>query len=178
MTLFPKLNFDIMRDFAHITNIGKIPNILVVHPSVPAKNVKELIALGKSRPNTCARLARDRQPAAPRRRDLQMMTGVQMVHVPYKGAAPALTDVVGGPFEVYFGAIVSTIQHVKNGKVRPLGVASLKRVETFPALATLDEQGVKGFETASWVMFSAPANTPRDLITRINRDAARVIASA
>ena len=116
-TLFPKLNFDIMRDFAHITNIGKSPHILVVHPAVPAKNVKEFIALGKSRSNTL----RQASPGIGSPQHLageifKMMTGVQMVHIPYKGAAPALTDVVGGHVEVYFGAIVSTIQHVKNGK--------------------------------------------------------------
>ena len=103
-------------------------------------------------------------------------TGVRMVHVPYKGASPALTDVVGGHIEVYFGNVVSTLPHVKNGRVRALGVTSLKRIEAAPEIATLDEQGFKGFEVVSWVLVSVPAGTPREIVMKIHGDAVRAIA--
>ena len=104
------------------------------------------------------------------------MTNVRMIHVPYKGAAPALTDVVGGHIEVYLGAIISTMSHLKSGRVRALGVTSLKRVAVLPEVATLDEQGLKGFETASWVLISVPSGTPRDVIAKIHAEAVRALA--
>jgi tripartite-type tricarboxylate transporter receptor subunit TctC len=176
VTLFPKLNYDIVRDFAHITNLVKIPNILVVHPSVPAKNAKELVALAKARPNAL----RNGSPGIGSPQHLggeifKAMTGAQMVHVPYKGAAPALTDLVAGHIEVYFGAISSTMSPLRSGRVRPLGVTSLKRVEAVPEVPTLDEQGLKAFETASWIFASAPAGTPRDLVAKIHRDTVRAL---
>lgn len=176
VTLFPKLNYDIVRDFSHVTNLAKIPNVLVVHPSVPAKNVKELVALARARPNAL----RNGSPGIGSPQHLggeifKSMAGVQMVHVPYKGAAPALTDVMGGHIEVYFGALISTLPAMKSGRVRPLGVTSLKRVEAFPEIPTLSEQGLKGFETASWVLLSVPAGTPRDIVMKIHRDAVRAL---
>lgn len=176
VTLFPKLNFDILRDFSHVTNLAKMAHIVVVHPSVPAKNVKELVALAKARPNAL----RHGSPGigSPQHLSAEIfksMTGVQVVHVPYKGASPAITDVAGGHIEVYIGAMVSTLPHVKNGRVRALGVTSLKRVEAAPEVATLNEQGLKGFETGSWVAVSVPAGTPRDIIMKIHREAVRAI---
>lgn len=176
-TLFPKLNYDIVRDFSHITNLAKIPNILVVHPSVPAHDAKELIALAKARPNAL----HHGSPGIGSPQHLggeifKSMTGVSMIHVPYRGAAPAITDAVAGHIEVYFGAIVSTVSQVKSGRLRALGVTSLNRVAAFPEIPTLNEQGLKGFETVSWNLVSVPAGTPRDIIMKIHREAVRAIA--
>lgn len=176
VALFPKLNYDIVRDFAHVTNLAKIPGIVVVHPSVPAKNIQELIALARARPNELRHgSAGIGSPSHLAAEILKSMSGVKMIHVPYKGAAPAITDIMGGHLEIYFGAILSTLPSVKNGRLRALGVTSLKRVAAVPEMPTLNEQGLKGFETASWVLVSAPAGTPRDIITRIHRDAARAV---
>lgn len=176
MTLFPKLNYDIVRDFAHITNLAKIPGVVVVHPSLPAKNLQELIALAKARPNEL----RHGSPGigSPQHLTAELLksiTGIRMVHVPYKGAAPALADVVGGHIEVYFGAIISTLPQVKNGRLRALGVTALNRVAAVAEIPTLNEQGLKGFETASWVLVSAPAGTAHDIIAKIHRDTVRAL---
>ncbi|MGZ8265425.1 MAG: tripartite tricarboxylate transporter substrate-binding protein, partial [Burkholderiales bacterium] len=104
------------------------------------------------------------------------MSGVKMVHVPYRGASPALVDVVAGHIEVYFGAMVSTLPHVKSGRVRALGVTSLKRVAAVPEVATISEQGLKGFETGSWFGVSVPTGTPRDIVNRLHKETVRIIA--
>jgi len=178
VTLFPKLNFDILRDFAHVTNLVKIPNILVVHPSVPAKTPRELIALAKARPQGL----RYGSPGVGSPQHLaaelfKVQTGAMLLHVPYKGAAPAITDTVGGHIEVYFGTLLSTLPQVKSGRLRALGVTSLKRVAALPEIPTLGEQGIKEFETVSWVMLSVPAGTPRDIVAKLNTEAVRAVSS-
>jgi tripartite-type tricarboxylate transporter receptor subunit TctC len=175
-TLYPKLNFDIMRDFTHVTNYAKVPGIMVVHPSVPAKNAKELVALAKGRPGQLRHgstgIGSPHHLAA---EIFKTMAGVTMVHVPYKGATPALTDVVAGHIEIYFGAMVSTIPHVKSGRLRALGVTSLKRQPAAGDVQTLDEQGLKGFDTGSWFGLSVPAGTSRELVTRLHAETTRII---
>ena len=176
VTLFPKLNYDIMRDFAHITNLAKIPNILVVNPAVPVQNVKELIALAKERPDQL----RYASPGIGSPQHLggeifKYITDVKMLHIPYKGAAPAIADTMAGHVDVYLGAMNSTLPQVRSGRLRILGITTLKRSEAAPDVPTLNEQGLNGFETASWVMLSAPAGTPRDIITKIHGEAVRTL---
>jgi tripartite-type tricarboxylate transporter receptor subunit TctC len=175
-TLYPKLNFDLMRDFIHITNFANVPGIVVVHPSVPAKNVKELIALAKARPNELRHGSTGiGSPHHLAGEIFKSMAGVKMVHVPYRGASPALIDVVGGNIEIYFGAMVSTLPHVKSGRVRALGVTALKRVAAVPDIPTISEQGLKGFETGSWFGLSVPTGTSRDIVGKLHREAVRII---
>jgi tripartite-type tricarboxylate transporter receptor subunit TctC len=179
VTLFAKLNYDIVRDFAHVTNLGKIPGILAVHPSLPVKDARGLIALAKARPNEL----RHGSPGigSPQHLAAELFKsfgGIRMVHVPYRGAAPAIADIVGGHTEVYFGAILSTLPQVRNGRLRALGVTSLKRVAATPDFPTLHEQGIKDFESSSWIMASVPAATPREVIQRIHREAARATGLA
>jgi tripartite-type tricarboxylate transporter receptor subunit TctC len=177
-TLFPKLNFDILRDFVHITNFAKVPGIVVVHPSVPAKNVKDLIALAKARPNELRHGSTGiGSPHHLAGEIFKSMSGVKMVHVPYRGASPALVDVVAGHIEVYFGAMVSTLPHAKSGKVRALGVTALKRVAAVLEIPTVSEQGLKGFETGSWFGVSVPTGTSRDIIARLHKETVRIIAA-
>jgi tripartite-type tricarboxylate transporter receptor subunit TctC len=177
-TLYAKLPYDPLRDFAYITNFAKVPGIVVCHPSVPVKNAKELIALAKSNPDGLRHgstgIGSPHHLAA---EIFKSMSGVKMVHIPYKGASPALTDVVAGHIEIYFGAMVSTIPHVKSGRLRALGVTSLKRVAAAGGTPTLDEQGLKGFETGSWFGMAVPVGTPRDIIARLHAESLKAIAS-
>ena len=176
-TLYPKLNFDIVRDFVHITNFAKVPGIVVVHPSVPAKNVKDLIALAKAHPDKLRHGSTGiGSPHHLAGEIFKSMSGVKMVHVPYRGASPALIDVVAGHIEVYFGAMVSTLPHAKSGKVRALGVTTLNRVAAVPEIPTISEQGLKGFETGSWFGMSVPTGTPREIVTKLHAESVRIIA--
>ena len=177
-TLYPRLGYDPVRDFAYITNFANVPGIVVCHPSVPVRNAKELIALAKANPNALRHgstgIGSPHHLAAEL---FKTMSGVKMVHIPYKGATPALTDVVGGHIEIYFGAMVSTIPHVKSGRLRALGVTSLKRVAAAGDTPTLDEQGLKGFETGSWFGMAVPAATPRDIIMKLHAESTKAIAA-
>jgi tripartite-type tricarboxylate transporter receptor subunit TctC len=175
-TLYPKLNFDIMRDFVHITNFAKVPGIVVVHPSVPAKNVKELIALARANPDKLRHGSTGiGSPHHLAGEIFKSMSGVRMVHVPYRGASPALIDVVAGHIEVYFGAMVSTLPHAKSGKLRALGVTTLSRVAAVPEIPTISEQGLKGFETGSWFGMSVPTGTPREIVTKLHAESVRIV---
>ena len=177
-TLYAKLNFDLLRDFAFVTNFAKVPGIVVCHPSVPVKNAKELVALARAEPNALRHgstgIGSPHHLAA---EIFKSMTGVKMIHVPYRGAAPALVDVVAGHIEIYFGAMVSTIPHVKSGRLRALGVTSLKRIAAAGGTPTLDEQGLKGFETGSWFGMAVPAATPREIVVKLHAESVKAIAA-
>jgi len=176
VTLYPKLAYDPVRDFVYVTDIAKVPGIVVVHPSVPAKNVKELIALAKAHPNELRYGSTGiGSPHHLAGELFKTMAGIKMIHVPYKGASPALVDVVAGHIEVYFGAFVSVLPHVRSGRLRALGVTSLKRVSVLPEVATIDEQGLKGFETGSWFGVAVPAATPREIVTKLHAEVVRII---
>ena len=176
-TLYPKLAYDPLRDFAFVVNIAKVPGIVVSHPALPVRNIKELIALAKAQPDAL----RYASPGAGSTHHLvgelfKTATGVRMIHVPYKGAGPALMDTVAGHVEICFGALVSTVPHVKSGRLRALGVTSLTRSQAAPTVATLNEQGVKGFETASWYGVVVPAGTPRDIVAKLNAEIVKALA--
>jgi tripartite-type tricarboxylate transporter receptor subunit TctC len=176
-TLYAKLNVDILRDFVHITDFAKVPGIVVVHPSVPAKNVKELIALARANPNALRHGSTGiGSPHHLAGEIFKSMSGVKMVHVPYRGATPAITDIIAGHIEVYFGAMVSTLPHVKSARVRALGVTTLKRVAAVPDIPTISEQGLKGFETGSWFGMSVPTGTSKDIVNRLHKESMRIIA--
>lgn len=176
-TLYPKLSYDPLRDFAFVVNIAKVPGIVVSHPTLPVKNIKGLIALAKAQPDAL----RYASPGAGSTHHLvgelfKTATAIRMVHVPYKGAGPALNDTVAGHVEICFGALVSTLPHVRSSRLRALGVTSLKRASAAPDVPTLDEQGVKGFETASWYGVVVPAGTPREIINKLNAEIVRALA--
>ena len=176
VTLYPKLAYDPFKDFAYVTDIAKVPGIVVVHPSVPAKNTKDLIALARAHPNQLRHGSTGiGSPHHLAGELFKTMAGVKMIHVPYKGASPALVDVVAGHIEVYFGAFVSVLPHVKSGRVRALGVTSLKRVPAMPEIATIDEQGLKGFETGSWFGIAVPTGTSREIVSKLHAEIVRII---
>ena len=176
VSLYPKLAYDPVKDFAFVTNIATVPGIVVVHPSVPVKNTKELIALARAHPNQLRHGSTGiGSPHHLAGELFKTMAGIKMIHVPYKGASPALVDVVAGHIEVYFGAFVSVLPHVKSGRLRPLGVTSLKRVAVLPDVATIDEQGLKGFETGSWFGVAVPVATSREIVTKLHAEIVRII---
>lgn len=176
VTLYPKLTYDPAKDFSYVTNIAKVPGIVVVHPSVPVKSTRELIALARAHPNQLRHGSTGiGSPHHLAGELFKTMAGIKMVHVPYKGASPALVDVVAGHIEVYFGAFVSTLPHVKSARVKALGVTSLKRVTVTPDIPTIDEQGLKGFETGSWFGIAVPVGTPREIVTRLHAEITRIV---
>ncbi|MDB5810070.1 MAG: hypothetical protein JWN94_2192 [Betaproteobacteria bacterium] len=176
VTLYPKLAYDPFKDFVYVTNIAKVPGIVVVHPSVPAKNIKDLIGIARAHPNQLRHGSTGiGSPHHLAGELFKTMAGVKMIHVPYRGATPALIDLVAGHIEVYFGAFVSTLPHVKTGRARALGVTSMKRVAVTPEIPTIDEQGLKGFETGSWFGVAVPTGTSRDIVNKLHAEVVRII---
>ena len=175
-TLYPKLGYDMLKDFAYVTNFARVPGIVVVHPSLPAKNAKELIAIAKANPNALRHGSTGiGSPHHLAGEIFKTMAGVKMVHVPYKGATPAISDIIAGHIEVYFGAMVSTLPHARSNRLRALGVTSLKRVDAAKDIATLDEQGLKGYETGSWFGMAVPTGTPQPIITKLHAESVKAL---
>jgi tripartite-type tricarboxylate transporter receptor subunit TctC len=171
VTLYPKLGYDIMRDFAHISNVASYPLLLVVHPSVPANSVGELVALAKAKPGVLNFASAGSGGGAHLAGELfKTMAGVNLVHVPYKGTGPALLDVVGGQVNLMFAGVSAAMPHVKTGKLRALGVSSQARLKSAPEIPTISEAGVRGYEIASWLGVSAPAGTPPRVVARVNAE--------
>jgi tripartite-type tricarboxylate transporter receptor subunit TctC len=179
MSLYPKLPYDTLRDFAPVVLCVKGANVLAVHPSLPAKNVKELIALAKARPGklnyASSGLGSSNQMAGEL---LKMMAGVNIVHVPYKGNAPALTDLIGGHVEMIFSGVPALVPHIKDGRIRAIGIGSLKRFQALPDVPTLDEQGIKGYEATTWFGLLAPIKVPKEIVARWNTEVGKILASA
>ena len=175
-SLYPKMNFDALRDFAPVSLIAQVPLILVVNPSLPVKSVQELIALAKAEPNRL-NFGSSGNAAAPHLagESFKIATGVQMQHVPYKGSAPALTDLIGGQVQLIFDSMPSAMPHVKSGKIRALAVTTAKRSPTVPDLPTIAESGVPGFDISTWYGVWAPAGTPRDIVNKISAEIGKAL---
>jgi tripartite-type tricarboxylate transporter receptor subunit TctC len=174
--LYSKLNFDPVKDFAPVILVASQPNILVVHPSLPVKSVKELIALAKSKPGQLNYASSGSGAAAHLSGELfKTMAHVDLVHIPYKGAAPALNDVLAGQDQLMFATSLSVMPHIHSGRLRALAVTTAKRMQALPQLPTVAEAGVPGFEATTWHGIVAAAATPAALVTRINADAAKVL---
>ena len=174
--LHEKLPFDPVRDFAPITRLAALPHILVVHPTLPAKSVKELIALAKAKPGelnyASSGIATSTHLAAELFRH---MTGTDMVQVPYKGGAPGMVGLLSGQVQLYFATISTALPHVKSGKLRALAVTSARRSTAAPEYPTIAEAGVPGYEHASWIGLLAPAKTPPTVIATLNQNAVKVV---
>jgi len=178
-TAYSKLNFDLSKDFAGITQLATTPHILVVHPSVPAKTVKEVAALAKARPGQLAYSSSGAGSAAHLAGELfSMMTGTKMVHIPYKGGGPSMIALVGGEVSVCFATMPSAVNFVKSGKLRGIAVTTAKRSPSTPDLPTIEETGLKGYEAGSWYGFAAPAGTSSDVVTRLNTEMHKVLKQA
>lgn len=179
MSLFAKLPYDTLRDFAMVSLCVQGANVLSVHPALPAKNLKELVALAKSKPGqlnfASSGIGSSNQMAGEL---FKVMAGVNIVHVPYKGNAPALTDTIGGQVEMIFSGVPALVPHIQSGRLRAIGIGSLKRFQALPQVPTLDEQGLKGYEATTWFGLMAPAKTPRDVVTRISVETDKALKSA
>lgn len=166
-----KLAYDTLKDFTGIGMLSAQPGVLTAHPSLPVKNVKEFIALAKSRPGQI-NYSSSGNGSAPH---LQMallisMTGINITHVPYKGGAPQVTALMAGETQVSFATVGTVINHIRNGKLRPLGLGSTKPSKALPNVPTLAESGVPGYDMSPWIGAFAPAGTPRPIIDRLNAE--------
>lgn len=174
--LYSKVPYDTLRDFTPVTILGAVPFLLVVHPSVPARSVQDLIALAKARPGQLFYAsAGSGSPPHLAGELLKTMAAIDIVHVPYKGLAPGLTDLLGGQVSLMFPAISAGIPQVKAGKLRSLAVTSLKRSPAAPDMMTMDESGLKGYEVYSWIGILAPAGLSREIVTRLHDEANRAL---
>ena len=175
-SLFARLPFDPLKDLASVTLAASTPNILVVHPSLPVTNVHELIALAKARPGAINFASSGQGTPAQLAGELfNSMAGVKMVHVPYKGAAPALADLLGGQVQVMFSTMPPALPHVMAGRLRALAVASLRRSPAAPELPTIDEAALPGFEATTWHGVMVPAATPDAVVAKLNHDIVAVL---
>lgn len=167
--LIPRLSYDPIKDFAPVGLVTRLTFVLDVHPSVPARSVKELVALAKSRPGRL-NFGSSGQGATAHLATEQFMSlaRVRMTHVPYKGAAPAMTALIAGEVDVLFDSMPTTLPHARAGRIRALAVTTSQRSPLLPELPALDEAGVKGYELANWMGIFAPAGTPRPVIERLN----------
>ena len=176
-TLIPKLPYDTLRQLAPVSIIGRQPNILVVHPGVKAKNVKELLDLARAKPGgvnygsggvgTASHLATEL---------LQLSTGTKMTHVPYKGLGPALVDLMGGRTEFIISTMASALPQLKSGKLRPLAATTVKRSAFFPEVPTMIESGVAGYDFTTWYALVLPAGVPKAVVARLNGELKTIAA--
>ncbi len=177
-TLIPKLPYDTLKDLAPVTLLGRQPNVVVVHPGVPAGSMNELLALARAKPGqmtygsggigTASHLATEL---------LKLMTRTDMIHVPYKGLGPALTDLVGGRVQVIISTLASALPQLKAGKLKPLAVTTAGRSGFLPELPTMNEAGVKGYEFSTWYGLLVPGATPKGVVERLNAAAVRALQS-
>ena len=176
-TLYSKLPFDFARDFAPVALTTAAPNVLVLHPSVPAKSVKELIALAKSQPGQLNFASAGTGTAPHLSGELfNAMAGVKMVHIPYKGSPPAVTDLLAGEVALMFSPSSTVLPHVRTGRLRALAVTTTSRLPSLPELPTVAESGLEGYETITWFGFVAPARTPQSVVARLNAEIVKVLA--
>ena len=175
-TLFPNLPYK-ASELQPVAMLATVENVLVVNADVPAKSLKELLALAAQKPDTLSFASPGAGSQAHLAGELMALTGnVRLIHVPYKGTGPALNDVVGGQVTMMFGQMSSVLPHIKAGKLRALGVASLRRSPVLPEVPTVAEQGMPQFEAVSWYALMLPAGTPRPVVDQLNAQAARMLA--
>ena len=167
--IYRKLAFDPVKDFAHVTLAAQLPSMLTVHPSLPAKSVKELVALAKSRPGQMSYASTGNGTSPHMLMEmLKAMTGMDVVHVPYKGQAPAVLDQISGQVQLAFNTAIGVIPHVRNGRLKPVAISTRERFPAMPELQTVEEGGVKGFDGGSWNGVVMPAGTPQEIVNRIH----------
>ena len=171
-----KLGYDPVKDLAPVTVVALAPDLLLAHPSLPVKTVKELIGLAKARPHQLSFGSSGTGTSPYLSMELfQSMVGIDLVHVPYKGSAPAVIDLIGGHIQILLASIPTTLAHVKSGKLKALAVSSSRRWPSVPELPTMAESGVPGFEAATWFGMLAPAGTPAAIVNKIQADVAAAL---
>ena len=175
-SLYAKLPYDAVRDFAAISLVVSQPNILVVHPAMAAKSVRELVALAKAKPNTL-NFASGGNGSSPHLSGelFKIVAGIQVAHIPYKGSGPGVTDLLGGHVQIMFAGPLALEQHIKSGRLRALAVADRRRSAVLPEVPTMTEAGFPGVETGTWYGMLAPARTPPAAVTFIQRAIVRIL---
>ena len=177
MNTYAKLGYHLERDLAPVALAGNVPHILVAHPTLPARNVKEIIALGKARPGEIIFASQGPGTLSHLEQEmLKQMGGFTALHVPYKGSAPGLADLIPGHVQLFFDSIPSSLPHVKTGRIRAIGIASSKRSPALPDVPTIGES-LKGFEADSWFGLMMPAGTPREIIMKVNAEVLKILVS-
>jgi tripartite-type tricarboxylate transporter receptor subunit TctC len=176
--VYKKLGFDPVKDFSHVTLMAMLPSMLTVHPALPAKTVKEVIALAKTSPGqlTYASTGNGTSPHMLMEM-LSAMSGVKMVHVPYKGQAPAVVDQIAGQIQLAFNTAATVLPQVQGGKLRPIAISTRQRFPPMPDLPTVEEGGIKGFDGSSWQSVVMPANTPREIVAKAYQELSAMLKS-
>ena len=178
-SLHTQSKIDVTRDFAALTWVGSTPNLLVVNPSSPYKSVKDLLAAARAEPGKIAYASTGNGTSNHLSMELfKVMSGTNLTHVPYKGSAPAITDLIGNQVQAMFDNLPNVIQHVKAGRLRALAITTAKRSSGLPEVPTVDEAGVPGYQVAVWFGVVAPAATPKDAVAKLNAEINRVLALA
>jgi len=178
-TLYKNLTYSALRDFTPVAAIAAGPQVLIVNKDVPAKNVQELIALAKSKPGQLNYASPSTGGANHLAGEmLKTMAGIDVMHIPYKGGAPAETDLIGGRVTFMFASLPAALARVRAGQVRAIGVTSTKRVDAAPDIPTLAESGLPGFEVSSWYGVAGPAGMPRDVVMRLNTEVNKALSAA
>ncbi|MGZ5170830.1 MAG: tripartite tricarboxylate transporter substrate binding protein [Burkholderiales bacterium] len=176
VTLYSKLAYDLVRDFAPVSLLASTPNILVVHPSIPAKTVKELIVLARSRPGQLDYASSGSGSSSHLAAELfSSMTEIKMTHIPYKGGGPAVVALAGGQVSVGFATTPSVVGHIKSGKLRGLAVTTAQRSPSTPDLPTISEAGVPGYDAGTWYGLLVPAGTPREIVIRLHTESLKLL---
>jgi tripartite-type tricarboxylate transporter receptor subunit TctC len=179
VSLYSRLPYDPLKDFAPITMLATLPNMLIVHPSLNVNSVPELVALLKSNPNKYSFGSAGNGTSQHISGELfKIMTGTQMQHIPYKGSGPMIPDLIGGTIQLSFENITTAYPQVKGGKLRALAVTSSKRSFVAPEVPTLSETGLAGYDISSWQAMYAPAGTPKEIVVRLHSETAKVLRSA
>ena len=178
LSLMGKLPYDPVRDFTPITMIATSPNLLVVHPSLPVKSMKDLVALAKAKPGALNYASSGNGSPGHLAAELfKQIAGIQMTHIPYKGAGPALTDLVAGHAQLYFTAPISAQPFVKGGRLRMVAVTTAKRSPSLPDVPTVAESGYPGMDVASWWALLAPTGTPKDVVARLHAETVKILGT-
>ena len=175
-SIYRKLPFDPVKDFAHVTLMAQLPSLLTTHPNFPAKNVKELIAIARSKPGQIAYSSTGNGTSPHMLMEMfKWMTKIDMVHVPYKGQAPSVIDQIAGQVQCAFNTAIGVIPQVQAGKLKALAISTKERFPAMPELLSVDEAGVKGFDGGSWQGVVMPAGTPRDIVVKTNEALAKML---
>jgi tripartite-type tricarboxylate transporter receptor subunit TctC len=179
VAVLAKVPFDLLHDLTPIVLCVKGANVLSIHPSLPAKTLSELLSLAKLRPGqlnyASSGVGSSNHMAAEL---LKYMAGININHVPYKGNAPALTDLIGGHVEILFSGVPALLPHIKSGRIRPIAIGSPRRFAAAPQVPTFEEAGLKGYEASTWFGLMAPAKTPKEIVSKLNTEVGKILASS
>jgi tripartite-type tricarboxylate transporter receptor subunit TctC len=176
--VFRKVPYDLQKDFAPVTTVALVPNVLVVNANNPAKNVADLVAQAKAKPNQLNYGSNGNGTAQHLiGTQFENLTGIEITHIPYKGSGPLTTDLIGGQVTMSFDTITPVLPHIKSGKLKALAVTTGKRSSALPDVPTLAEAGLKGFDIGTWFGVLAPVATPKDIVARLNTEAVKIIQS-